>query len=261
MALELILKIFVFCLGSAIGSFLNVCIYRMPRKESIVHPASHCPGCKHALRWYDNIPLISYLLLRGCCRDCRIKISPRYFVVELITALLFLLLFKLHGLTPQFLIYCVFYSALIVASFIDIAIREIPDEITLSGIVIGLLLSLLVPALQGTPQHLLALGRASLGMIVGGGSIFLTGLIGDAIFKKETMGGGDVKLLAMVGAFIGWKLVLLTFFLAPFFGAIFGIILKIKKGESFIPYGPFLSLATLLTMVWGELILGWLLLT
>jgi leader peptidase (prepilin peptidase)/N-methyltransferase len=256
---ETILKIFMFCLGACVGSFLNVCIYRMPRKESIVKPPSHCPHCKHKISWYENIPFLSYLALRGRCRHCGKRITLRYFVVELITAGIFLLLFYQFGLTLYFWIYAALCSGLIVASFIDIAIREIPDEISLWGIVIGLILSVIFPQLHGDGlPRLIALRSSFLGLLAGGGSIYVTGLIGDAIFKKESMGGGDVKLMAMVGALIGWKLALLTFFLAPFFGSVAGIALKIKKGESFIPYGPFLSLACLISIIWGERIINWL---
>lgn len=241
------------------GSFANVCIYRLPRKESIIQPPSHCPHCKKRLAWYDNIPLLSYILLKGHCRHCSGRISFRYFLVELISACLFLVLFYRFRLSPVFWIYATLGLSLVVASFIDIDIQEIPDEISLSGIVIGLILSIIFPQLQQVASHKLALFRSFLGILAGGGAIYITGLIGNAIFRKESMGGGDVKLMAMVGAFIGWKLAVLAFFIAPFFGACVGIVLKIKEGRSLIPYGPFLSLATLISIVWGEQIISWLL--
>lgn len=253
------LKIFIFCLGSAVGSFLNVCIYRLPRQESIIRPGSHCPNCKQKIVWYDNIPFISYLLLRGRCRYCRTRIAFRYFLVELLTAGLFLLLFDYFGLSWFFWIYAALGASLVLVSFIDIAIREIPDEISLSGIALGLLISAIWPQLHFTASHKLAILRSLLGVLAGGGSIYLTGLIGNVIFRKESMGGGDVKLMAMIGAFIGWKLVLLAFFIAPFFGAAVGVVLKIKTGESLIPYGPFLSFAALISLLWGEQIIAWLL--
>ncbi|MCQ9208503.1 MAG: prepilin peptidase [Omnitrophica bacterium] len=252
---EIAIQIFLFCLGAVVGSFLNVCIYRMPRKESIIRPGSHCPHCQVKIPWYDNIPFFSYIFLKKRCRHCGEKIAFRYFVVELVTASTFLLLHYYFGLSALFWIYLAFCSSLIVVSFIDIDIREIPDEIDLSGIVIGLALSLIFPQLQQTLFHKLALWRSFLGILAGGASIYLTGLIGDAIFKKESMGGGDVKLMAMVGAFIGWKLAILTFFIAPFFGAAVGIVLKIRKGQSLIPYGPFLSLAALISIIWGHRII------
>lgn len=253
------LGIFLFCFGAVVGSFLNVCIYRLQRKESIVQPRSHCPHCKHPIAWYDNIPFLSYILLGARCRHCRARISFRYFIVEMLSASLALVLLNYLGLSLFFWIYFAFFSSLIVASFIDIDIREIPDEISLGGVVIGLLLSAIFPQLHSTVSHGLAFGRACLGLLIGGGAIYITGLIGNVIFRKESMGGGDVKLMAMVGAFFGWKLVLLTFFIAPFFGAAVGVVLKIKKGQSLIPYGPFLSLAALISFLWGEKIIAWLL--
>lgn len=252
----MIIIIFLFCLGAAVGSFLNVCIYRLPRKESIIHAWSCCPHCKKRIAWRDNIPFLSYIFLKGKCRHCKKRISFRYFLVELITAGLFLLLFYYFGLSLFFWIYAALCSSLIVVSFIDIDIREIPDEISLGGMAIGLILSIIFPRLHQTSLGQVALFRSFLGILAGGGSIYVTGLIGNAIFRKETMGGGDVKLMAMVGAFIGWKLALLTFFLAPFFGSAVGIVLKIRKGESLIPYGPFLSLAALISIIRGEEIIA-----
>ncbi|MBN2097068.1 MAG: prepilin peptidase [Candidatus Omnitrophica bacterium] len=256
---QIILKIFLFCLGATIGSFLNVCIYRLARRQSIVRPGSHCPHCKHPINWYDNIPLLSYILLKRRCRHCGFKISFQYFFVELLTAGLFVFLVSHFGLGVFFWIYAALCSSLIVVSFIDLDIQEIPDEISLSGILIGLLLSFVFPQLQGTLSHQRALLNSFLGLLAGGGSIYVTGLIGNAIFKKESMGGGDVKLMAMLGTFIGWKLALLTFFLAPFFGAAVGIVIKIREGKSLIPYGPFLSLACLISIIWGEQIIAWIL--
>lgn len=246
------LGVVVFIVGACVGSFLNVCIYRLEKGASIIRPRSYCPDCKHPLAWYDNIPLLSYLILMGRCRYCRRPISFRYFTVEWLTAAIFLLFLHYFGLTVPFFIFISLASALIVASFIDLKARIIPDEISLPGIGIALLVSFIYPALQGTGSHLRALLYSFLGLIVGGGAIYLTGLLGDFIFKKESMGGGDVKLLAMIGAFIGWKLALLTFFIAPLFGAVVGIILKIKNKTDTIPYGPFISLAAIIAIIWGE---------
>lgn len=254
--MQVTIRVFLFCLGAVLGSFLNVCIYRIQRQQSIVRPGSRCPHCKHRISWYDNIPFISYLALRARCRHCKKRISFRYFLVELITASLFLFFFYYFGLGVHFWVYTTLAMSLVVVSFIDIDIQEIPDEIDLSGIVIGLLLCTIFPQLQDTVSAKLGLFRSFLGVLAGGGSIYLTGLLGNFIFKKESMGGGDVKLMAMVGAFIGWKLAILTFFIAPFFGAAVGIVLKIRKGTSLIPYGPFLSLATLISIVWGERIIA-----
>lgn len=253
------MEVLLFCFGAALGSFLNVCIYRLPRKESIIRPGSHCPYCKHQISWYDNIPFLSYIILKGRCRHCKARIPFRYFMVELITVALLFFLYYHFGFGLFFWVYAGLCASLIVVSFIDIDIQEIPDEISLSGIIIGLLLSLIFPKLQNTSLAGVAFLHSFLGGLVGGGSIYITGLIGNAIFKKESMGGGDVKLMAMIGTFLGWKLVLFAFFLAPFFGSAVGIILKIKEGKSLIPYGPFLSLATFISIIWGRQIIAWLL--
>ena len=248
---------FMFILGSVVGSFLNVCIVRMPEEKSIVSPGSMCVQCKKSIPWYDNIPLISYLVLRGRCRFCHEKISPRYVVVELLTGILFLVFYFHFGWTGVLWPYLVMASGLIVATFVDLKHRIIPDEISIGGLIAGLILSLLVPQLHAASSPLLSAGRSLLGVLAGGGSIYLMGLIGDFIFKKESMGGGDVKLLAMVGAFLGWKLAVLSFFVAPFFGAVFGVIVKIRTKESTIAYGPFLAVGALISLFWGEALINW----
>jgi leader peptidase (prepilin peptidase)/N-methyltransferase len=247
---------FLFILGAIAGSLMNVCIYRMPRKESIVTPRSHCVLCKKPIPWRDNIPILSFLILRGRCRFCKGRISLVYPVVEILSGVVTVFLFLRFGITGKFFILWFFSSALIVSSFIDLRIREIPDEITLPGIVLGLGLSALYPALLGKSGSLLAFRDSALGVVIGGAGIYALGVFGEFIFKKEAMGGGDVKLLAMIGAFLGWKLTVLTFFLAPFFGAAVGVVLRIKKGEEVIPYGPHLSLAALVALFYGETILA-----
>jgi len=176
--------------------------------------------------------------------------------VELLTGLVAVSFFQHFGLSTFFVIYSVLCAALIVVTFVDLKIEEIPDEISIPGMVIGLILSFSFPELMDTGIRLLALGRSFLGLLAGGLSIYLMGEIGKFFFKKEAMGGGDVKLLAMIGAFVGWKSVLLIFFLAPFFGSIIGIILKIKEKREMIPYGPYLSLATVVVILWGKEILN-----
>ncbi len=249
--------VLVFILGSIIGSFLNVCIYRLPRSESIISPWSHCPGCKTPLGWYDNIPFISYIALKGRCRVCGMGISLRYILVEALTALIFIIFYKEFGLGIRFWIYSGLLSSLIAISFIDAEFQIIPDEITILGIILGLVFSFFFPLLHNVSTHLSGFLNSLVGVFIGGVSIYITGLIGNVVFKKESMGGGDVKLLAMVGAFLGWKIALLTFFIAPLFGSIIGIVLKIKKKAEVIPYGPHLSLATFLALLWGEKILNW----
>lgn len=256
---------FMFILGAIIGSFLNVCIVRLPNEQSIVTPRSHCVNCKKMIPWYDNIPFFSYLVLRGQCRFCEKKISPRYILVELITALTFLGLYSYYGLSMLLLPYLVMVSCFIIATFVDFEHRIIPDEVSVGGMCAGLIFSLFIPQLHNVPSlgqslimiHLHSLGMSLLGALIGGGVIYLMGLLGDFLFKKESMGGGDIKLLAMVGAFLGWKLAVLTFFVAPFFGALYGVIEKIRTKESMIAYGPFLVLGALICLFWGDPIIAW----
>jgi len=248
-------NIFVFIIGSAIGSFLNVCIYRIPKGKSVVRPRSYCPNCGKALSWYDNIPILSYLVLKGRCRSCKSKISFRYFIVELLTAGTILLLSTTFGLTAKFFAYSILSCGLIIATFVDFEIQEIPDEVTLFGIALGLGLALAFPSIFGEGMRLRGLFASFLGALTGGLSIYLMGFFGELVFKKEAMGGGDVKLVSMIGAFLGWKLGLLTFFIAPLFGSIVGLILKVKYGRQTIPYGPYLSLGALVSILWGERIM------
>ncbi|MDO8525058.1 MAG: prepilin peptidase [Candidatus Omnitrophota bacterium] len=246
----------VFIFSLMIGSFLNVCIYRMPKNQSIIFPASHCPGCNKGIFWYDNIPVISYLALAGKCRFCKTKIHFRYPLVEILTGALLTALFLNFGITPKFFVYSIMTCGLIVATFIDLEITEIPDEISLGGLALGILLAFVFPSVPGEAARLGAAAAALAGAIAGGGSIYLLGVVGKIAFKKEAMGGGDVKLMAMIGSFLGWKLVILAFFIAPFLGVVPGMILKIKQGSEIIPYGPFLSAAALVSVFFGNRILG-----
>lgn len=250
-------KLFIFIFGTLIGSFLNVCIYRMPRNESIVTPPSHCPLCNKSIAWYDNIPILSFLVLGAKCRFCKGKISIRYFFVEALTGLTLLFLYSEFGLGLKFFIYAVVFCALIVASFIDFEYQIIPDEISLGAILGGLLVNVFLPSFSGLSSIKESLIFSGLGILVGGGVLYVTGIIGDFMFKKESMGGGDIKLLAGIGAFFGWKTALLIFFIAPMFGAIMGLIVKLRKNISIIPYGPFISLSTFIAVFWGEQIINW----
>jgi leader peptidase (prepilin peptidase) / N-methyltransferase len=246
--------------GLLIGSFLNVCIYRMPIEKSIIMPGSHCVKCNHPIPWHDNIPVISFIVLLGKCRFCRCRISIRYAIVEVLTAAVFVLLVKQLGLNAVSVIYMVLSCGLIVATFIDIDYQIIPDEITYGGVILGVILSAVFPQLHGTANRIIALRSSILGLILGGALIYAIAWIGTIAFRKKlkeigeesAMGGGDVKYLAMIGAFLGIKGVLLVFFLAPFFGSIVGIIEKIRRKADIIPYGPYLSIAALIVMLWGE---------
>ena len=219
------IEIFMFVLGSIVGSFLNVCIVRLPHEKSVVFPSSHCVHCQTPIPWYDNIPLMSYLVLQGRCRFCKKSISFRYFLVELITGLTFLGFYKYFGPTKLLFPYLTMVCGFIVATFVDLKHRIIPDEVSVGGMFAGLAFSLLMPELHGISGsfpfvHLKGLGYSLLGVLIGGGSIYLMGILGDFLFKKESMGGGDIKLMAMVGAFMGWQMAILAFFISPFFRTI-----------------------------------------
>jgi leader peptidase (prepilin peptidase)/N-methyltransferase len=246
------LSIISIILGAMIGSFLNVCIYRLPKEESIIWPRSHCPACKKTIRFYDNIPLISYLLLRGRCRYCKGPISIQYPLVEGVTALSSLFLFMKFGPSLSYLFYFAFVAALIAITVIDLHHQIIPDGISLPGIGVGLLASLVIPQIT--------FFNSLMGILLGGGSLFLVATLYEWIFKREGMGGGDVKLLAMVGAFLGWKPVIVTILLSSLIGSITGILIMILKGRDFkyaIPFGPFLSLGAVIALFYGESLIRW----
>ena len=241
-----------FAFGAMWGSFLNVCIFRLPREQSIVRPRSRCPGCRHPIAWYDNIPLISQALLRGRCRHCRATISWRYPVVEALTGVLTVAVLSRFGVGPVGVIYLAFVYALIVASFVDLEFQIIPDEISLGGLAVGVVLSLLVPSLHDTASRLIALERSVIGLLVGGAWLYGTGCLGELLFRKEAMGGGDVKLLAMAGSILGWKTVTVCFFLSPVLALIPGLFVLLVKRSHVIPYGPFLSLGLVASLFFGE---------
>ena len=244
--------ILIFILGLIVGSFCNVCIYRIPKNESIIYPASHCPKCRTTIKPVDNIPLLSYILLKGRCRNCGSKISIQYPVVELLTGMIYLIIYLIYGLSIQSLIYIILSSALIIIAFIDLNEQIVPDVISLPGIGVGLILSFFVPYLSFI--------NSALGVVVGGGIILIIALVGSMIFKKEAMGGGDVKLAAMIGAFLGWRYTIISLFLGFFLGALAGIFLilsKIKSKEEMVPFGPFIALGSLITLLWGEKIIAW----
>jgi leader peptidase (prepilin peptidase)/N-methyltransferase len=264
----MIAKIAVFIFGSIVGSFLNVCIHRMPKSESVVWPRSHCPKCQKRIPGYDNIPFISFLLLGGKCRFCQGKISLRYPLVELLTALLMVALFNRFGLNYEFFLYMVMLWCLIIATFVDISHRIIPDEVSVGGGIIGFIMVSVTGFTLGPLKFTFyPMLKSALGIIVGGGIIYLTGVIFDLVYFKlfrrpaingetESMGGGDVKLLAMIGAFMGWQMAVLTFFLAPFLGIVIGIVNLVTKKDHTIPYGPFLSIAALVALFWSDKIIS-----
>lgn len=244
-----------FVLGLIIGSFLNVCIYRVPRSYSIVSPGSSCPECKAPIRWWDNIPLISYLILAGKCRKCGEKIPLRYPVVELLNGLLYAAIYLFFGQGWQMPLLFIFVSALIVITFIDLEFQIIPDVITLPGIVLGLAASPFMLADPFAVKATLGLLNSIIGAVAGGGVFYLI-----VILSRGGMGGGDVKMMAMVGAFTGWKGVFLTTLVGSLTGALVGIALMVFSGagrKTKVPFGPFLAMGTLMTLFFGEMIFNW----
>jgi len=238
--------------GAMVGSFLNVCIFRLPKEESIIWPGSHCPCCNKPIKFYDNIPLVSYILLRGKCRHCKKPISFQYPLIEGITALSSLFLFMKFGPSLSYIIYFALVAALIVITVIDLYHQIIPDVISLPGIGLGLVSSLIIPQITFL--------NSLIGILLGGGSLFLVATFYQWLFKKEGMGGGDVKLLAMIGAFLGWKAVFLTIFLSSLIGSIAGMMIMILKGKDFkyaIPFGPFLSLGAVIALFYQNEIISW----
>ncbi|MBM4340295.1 MAG: prepilin peptidase [Deltaproteobacteria bacterium] len=238
--------------GAMVGSFLNVCICRLPKEESIVRPGSHCPKCNTPIRFYDNIPVLSYILLRAKCRNCKTPISIQYPIVEVITALSSFFLFTTYGVSLSFIYYFLFVAALIVITVIDLYHQIIPDVISLPGIIIGPLGSLVITQIT--------FSDSLIGVISGGGSLFLVATVYQWLFKREGMGGGDVKLLAMIGGFLGWKAVILTIILSSFIGSIVGIAIILIKGKDFkyaIPFGPFLAVGAVIALFWGDELIRW----
>lgn len=248
---QIFIAIIIFAIGLVIGSFSNVCIYRLPRNESIIFPGSHCPNCNQQIKWYDNIPLISYIILNGKCRYCDEKIPIQYPLVEFLNAALYLFLFYFYGLQLHTVVYMLFCSALIIITFIDLKEKIIPDVISFPFIALGFILSFMLKNIS--PLNSL------LGILVGGGSLYLVAIVGTYIFKKEAMGGGDIKLAAMIGAFLGWQLTILSLFIGFLLGSIIGIIVLIKtKGKtSDVPFGPFIAIGTIIALFFGQKILNW----
>jgi len=238
--------------GAIVGSFLNVCIYRVPKGESVITPGSHCPHCEKPIRFYDNIPLVSYLLLKGRCRNCNGPISIQYPLVEAMAALSSFFLFIKFGASWSYLFYFSFLAGLIVVTLIDLYHQIIPDVISVPGIGVGLVASLIIPHIT--------FFDSLIGILLGGGSLFLVATLYQWLFKREGMGGGDIKLLAMIGAFLGWKPVILTILSSSFIGSITGIAIMLIKGKDFkyaIPFGPFLSLGAVISLFYGSSIISW----
>ena len=269
---EVLIQLWVFGLGLVIGSFLNVCIYRIPEGLSLLWPASKCVNCSKRVVWHDNIPVLSYLFLKGKCRHCQHKISALYPITEIITGIVFLSLFHsilmVKGdLICAYIFYLIFCCLLIIGSIVDLKLYIIPNEITYTGLILAPIAGLLcvgsrnLNSAQGyfdnsVNQWMASLQTTMIGVFVAGGMIYLCGVIGKLVFRKDAMGFGDVKLMGVIGGFIGWKLAVATFFLAPFFGLLFGIPRLISKRGKMIPYGPFLSLAAFICLLFQDVTVG-----
>ena len=272
---ELGIKIFIFLFGICLGSFINVVIYRLPIGLSLIRPGSRCPSCGVAIAWYDNLPLLSFLILRGRCRDCGAAISARYFSVELISGFLAVALYIKFGLNPRtiFLLYLVL--ALVAITYIDLAEMIIPDKITYPGIALGLVSAvwfpdwtLAGPWLNGrltgwglTDFRLISLAGSVFGMFLGGALVWLIFNLYFLIRKEEGIGGGDFTLLSMIGAFLGWRSVFVSLFLGAMIGLVGVAVIAVQKkkldSRMRLPFGPFLSLAALIYLFFGETILKW----
>jgi leader peptidase (prepilin peptidase)/N-methyltransferase len=241
-----------FIFGICIGSFLNVCIFRLPAGKSIVHPPSSCPGCNAAIRFYDNIPVLSWFILRGQCRNCHAPIAFRYVMVELLGGFMAVCVYLRFGPSVQGIIYFGFIAALLVITFIDIDYHIIPDVISLPGILLGFAASFFIPTLNWMDSLL--------GILAGGGSLYAVAWGYERITGKEGMGGGDIKLLGMIGAFIGWQGVLLTIFMGSAIGTLVGLIdmrVKKKNMKMRIPFGPFLALGAIIHLFLGNELIAW----
>ena len=253
MAIEYQITIIAFIVGAAMGSFANVVICRLPRRESIVQPGSRCPLCETPIRWYDNIPILSYFVLRGKCRSCGAPISFRYPLVEILTGSLFAAILWRVGLGWHTAVLAVFCWALVVVTFIDLDHRIIPDVISLPGIAAGAAASL-IPGFPGPAD-------SGLGIAAGGGFLFLVLYAYEKIMKDEGMGMGDVKLLAMIGAFLGWQALPVTILVASITGTAAGVVFALAKGEPVrkfpVPFGPFLALGAVVHLFFGRELILW----
>jgi len=262
-----------FLLGAVTGSFLNVCVHRLPRGFLLHTPPSHCPFCNEGIRWYDNVPILSYLVLGRRCRFCGIRISPRYAVVEGVTGLLFA--YITYTLVSQgrleyarLGVYVAMAAALVAASFVDFEFRIIPDEISIPGMFLAPIASVIWPHLHEwrdplfvqslvgkvfaqplAHPHVCGLVASLLGLGFGAGMIWALGVVGRALFRKEAMGFGDVKLMGFVGAIVGWKLVVLAIVVAAFVGAVVGLLSLLRSRDTRLPFGPYLSVGSLVAML------------
>ena len=260
--------VLAFFAGLLIGSFLNVCIFRLPRDLSVVRPRSFCPACEEQIAWYDNIPVVSFILLRGRCRKCGEGISVRYPLVELITGLLFSAAVFQWGPTPQALKFCIFSAIIVTLVSSDIEERILPDEFTIGGAVAGVVLAWFVPLtvnlalfVPSRNLHLLSVVESAIGAVVASGSIWLVGELYYRLRKREGLGFGDVKMVAMIGAFMGLQGALLTLIAGSMLGGIGGLIYILLTGKNAstyqLPFGAFLGASAMAVAIFGEAIVRW----
>lgn len=259
----------LFAAGLVFGSFANVCIWRIPRGEEVVRTPSHCPECGAAIRWFDNIPILSYLALGGRCRVCRGSIGWRYPAVELASGAIFLLFFLHYGPVPRLAVALAFGWSLLVLSAIDLGHYMLPDAITLPGIAVGLLaaglstagLPLFLDPMSGWRPELPPIAESLMGAALGGGFLLLASRAGKLAFKQEAMGGGDVKLAAMIGAFLGWRALVFALFAAFLAGSMAGLALiltgSIKAKRAVVPFGPFLAIGALAAIFLARTAIAW----
>lgn len=268
----------VAALGAIIGSFLNVVIHRLPREESIVFPNSRCPSCTNPIKAYDNIPIVSWLVLRGRCRACKATISARYPAVELLTALLFGAVFVRDGLSFALPFDLIFISILVALVFIDAEHMLLPNAITYPGMVFAIVARLALPFLMGAPYFddlgpllfgqfptwpiwAVSLVGAVIGALAGGGTLWLVGWAWQRLRGVEAMGLGDVKMMLMVGAFLGWRLTVLTIFLGVTLGSVTGILVMVKRRERnlqmLLPFGIFLGIGAIISLLVGKYLIAW----
>ena len=242
--------VFFGIIGSMVGSFLNVCIYRLPKGESIVRPRSHCMECGTPIRVYDNIPVVSYFILRGKCRNCRASVSIQYPLVEITCAALFVAAYLSSDSMALFMIDAVFLALLLGIAVVDARTYTIPDSFTIGGIILGLAFSFIPGGLNPL--------ESLIGMLVGGLTLYIVGLLGEIIMRRETMGGGDVKMMAMLGAFIGLPGVFFSIFVGSLAGSIiFGWINYVMHKEKLVPFGIFLALGAALYVFFGQILIEW----
>ncbi len=246
-------------LGVILGSFANVCIWRMPRDESVAWPPSHCPACGRRLAWWENVPLLSYVVLRARCRSCRAVISPRYPIVELAMAGLSVFAWWYFGEPLRYFVYlCLFILPMMIVTGIDLYHYIIPDSISLPGIGVGFIVHLLLDGAD--TSYLWTAVDSAAGIVVGGGSLYLVALAYEKLRKQEGLGGGDVKLIAMMGAFFGWRAALLILLISSFVGSIAGLFMVVafrKDMKYAIPFGPFLAAAGVIYLFMGQRLIGW----